>query len=148
MRIELIENPGDDLREAINVELRRHNQTYNPEFWAKVSSPENEKHALNLFALAPEGHALGGLFASTRFSWLEVHLMATKQECRGAGIGRALLAKAEAVEKGRGCRYAYVDTMQYQAPGFYQRAGYRLAGSLPDWDSHGHTKFLFVKDLL
>lgn len=35
--------------------------------------------------------------------------------------------------------------MDYQAPDFYQRAGYRVAGQLPDWDSHGHTKLFFVK---
>ena len=37
--------------------------------------------------------------------------------------------------------------METQAPEFYEKAGYRVAGLLEDWDSHGNSKFFFVKDL-
>jgi len=91
---------------------------------------------------------IGGLLASTTFSWLKITIMSTKQDHRSQGIGRALLAQAETIAKERGCKYAYVDTMEYQAPAFYSKAGYRPTGTLEDWDSHGHKKFFFVKDLL
>jgi GNAT superfamily N-acetyltransferase len=106
------------------------------------------RRALSLFAFAPDGVVLGGLFGSTRFSWLKITIMATRQDRRGEGIGRALLAQAEATAKERGCKYAYVDTMEYQAPVFYSQAGYRLAGTLDDWDSHGHKKFFLIKNLV
>ncbi|HVZ40365.1 MAG TPA: GNAT family N-acetyltransferase [Candidatus Kapabacteria bacterium] len=147
-RIELIDDPDSDLLESVNGELRRHNQSANPAFWALRDEPEHEARPLNLFAFAADGEVVGGLFGSTCFSWLMVNIMATKAEHRGTGIGRALLARAEEIARERGCRYAYVDTMEYQAPRFYAAAGYRIAGTLDDWDSHGHRKFLFVKDLV
>jgi ribosomal protein S18 acetylase RimI-like enzyme len=55
------------------------------------------------------------------------------------------LAEREAVA--RGCRHAFLDTMDYQAPDFYQKLGYQIAGKLDDWDSHGHAQFLFTKQL-
>ena len=91
---------------------------------------------------------LGGLFATTRFCWLKIDIMATRFDHRKQGVGRALLDRAEGVARQRGCKYVYVDTMDYQAPDFYGRLGYRVAGALSDWDSHGHTKFVLVKDLL
>ena len=100
-----------------------------------------------MFAFAPDGVVIAGLFASTRFSWLKITLIATKQGQRSKGVGAALLTQAESTARERGCKYAYVDTMEYQAPAFYIRSGYRLAGTLEDWDSHGHKKLFFVKDL-
>ena len=73
--------------------------------------------------------------------------MATREGWRRKGVGTALLARAEAVAKESGCRYAYTDTMEYQAPDFYQKAGYKIAGELDDWDSHGHKKLFFIKGL-
>jgi GNAT superfamily N-acetyltransferase len=147
MRIESIDNPDEALREAVNVQLRHHNEQANPIYWEKSGKSENDERALNLFAFGPDGVVLGGLFAVTRFSWLKITIMATREDRRGEGIGRALLAQAEATARERGCKYAYVDTMEYQAPHFYSHAGYRLVGTLEDWDSHGHKKFFFVKNL-
>jgi len=56
------------------------------------------------------------------------------------------LAEQEATA--RGCRYAYVDTMDYQAPTFYRKLGYQLAGQLDDWNSRGHAKCFFTKRLV
>ena len=47
----------------------------------------------------------------------------------------------------RGCKYAYVDTMDYQAPDFYRAHGFAIVGEIPDWDSHGHKKFYLSKCL-
>src|SRR5258706_5555864 len=121
MRIELIDNPDETLSEAVKLELRRHNRASSPIWWEKSGRPENDERALNLFAFAPDGVVLGGLFGSTCFSWLKITMMATKQDRRGEGIGRALLAQAEATARERGCKYAYVDTMEYQAPAFYSQ---------------------------
>jgi len=90
---------------------------------------------------------VGGLMAETQFKWLKVLLMAVAEGHRGRGVGRGLLAIAEREASARGCEYAFLDTMEYQAPGFYQKLGYVVAGRLEDWDSHGHAKFFFTKRL-
>ena len=147
MRIESIEEPSDELREAVYVQLRTHNQTSNPEWWWARELPENDPRPLNLFAFGEDGAVTGGLFATTQFSWLKIDIMAVEKDRRGEGIGHALLAEAEEIARARGCKYAFTDTMDYQAPEFYKSAGYKVAGEIADWDSHGHRKSFFVKDL-
>jgi GNAT superfamily N-acetyltransferase len=148
MRIEFIQDPDERLREAVKLELRRYNQTANPIYWEKSGEPRHDAQALHVFAFDSSGEVLGGLFAKTRFSWLHIEIMATRLERRRQGYGRALVGRAEEIALERGCKYAYVDTMDYQAPDFYPRLGYRVIGTLGDWDSHGHAKYIFVKDLL
>ena len=47
----------------------------------------------------------------------------------------------------RGPSRSYTDTLDYQAPQFYPACGYRESGRLPNWDSHGHDKIFFIKEL-
>lgn len=147
MQIEIVENPGEDLCEAVNYQLRTHNQASNPIFWEERSKAENQPKPLKIFAFAEDRTFIGGLFGTPQFSWLKIDTMATRKDRRGKGVGKALLARAEEVAKERGCRYAYTDTMEYQAPSFYQKAGYKIAGELDNWDSHGQKKFFFTKEL-
>jgi GNAT superfamily N-acetyltransferase len=93
------------------------------------------------------GNIAGGLVAETQFAWLKISIMAVREDTRDQGIGSALLLAAEAEAQQRGCRYAFVDTMDYQAPAFYERLGYRIVGQIPDWDSHGHAKIYLTKTL-
>ena len=47
----------------------------------------------------------------------------------------------------RGCDRVFLDTMDYQGPQFYEACGYARRCELQDWDSHGHSKFIYVKEL-
>ena len=147
IQIEVVENPGGNLIEAVYYQLRTYNQISNPIFWQARDEPANHPKQLHVFAFAEDRTVIGGLFGTTRFSWLKIDTMATREGWRRKGVGTALLARAEAVAKESGCRYAYTDTMEYQAPDFYQKAGYKIAGELDDWDSHGHKKLFFIKGL-
>ncbi|PHS13767.1 MAG: GNAT family N-acetyltransferase [Blastopirellula sp.] len=148
IHFELIADPNDDLCEAVNFQLRTHNQTSSPVHWKKRELDENQPQPLNIFAFDADKNVVGGLFATTQFSWLKIEIMATALELRGQGVGLSLLTKAEEAGRERGCKYAFTDTMEYQAPEFYKKAGYRVNGEFEDWDSHGHKKFFFVKDLV
>ena len=126
--------------------LREHNWTANREFMEDLQRPENEAQPLILLARDYEG-VVGGLFAETRLAWLRLAVMAVRPDVRSRGIGTALLAEAERQAMTRGCRNSYVDTMEYQAPGFYTNRGYRIAGEIHDWDSRGHRKLFLTKSL-
>lgn len=143
-RIVVVDDPDDEHLDGVRRTLREHNRAASPVFWEKLNDPANAPRPLHVFALASDGTAIGGLAGSTQFAWLKVDIMATRPEARGKGVGRALLARAEDVARERGCKHAYVDTMEHQAPAFYEKAGYRRAGRLDDWDSHGHAKFFWV----
>ncbi len=81
-----------------------------------------------------EGALLGGLQGRTGRGWLYVELLALPAAEQGAGLGRRLLAMAEEEAARRGCHGAYLYTFAFQAPGFYEKFGYREFGRLADGD--------------
>ena len=137
----------DHTRETVYQELRAFNQGANPEWWAARDEPANAPAPLIVACYDASGDVAGGLFAETQFAWLKLSIMAVRADLRGQGMGAELVRRAEAEAVRRSCKYAFVDTMSYQAPGFYQRLGYQVAGRIEDWDSHGHAKLYLTKRL-
>ena len=95
------------------------------------------------FALSAglDGRPAGGLIGSTKLGWLHVGLLAIAPETRRAGVGRALLAAAEDLARGRGCRGAWLDTYDHQGPDYYPRLGWEMFGELPDFPKGGCRRF-------
>ena len=136
------ENEGD--RQPVLDWLREYNHDHNGSFMQALSAGAEQP----LVLLAKhDGELVGGLIGSTIFQWLKVDLMAVHPQRRRVGVGRQLISRAESIAMQRGCKFVYVDTMSYQAPRFYQSIGFREVGRLADWDSHGHDKVFFRKDL-
>lgn len=135
--------PGCDL---VRQWLREHNWSANPAFMELLQKPEQQASPLNLLATADD-RIVGGLFAETQLAWLRISIMSVDPEWRSKGIGASLLVEAERQAIARGCKHAYVDTMDYQAPRFYLAHGFTVVGEIADWDSHGHSK-LFLSKLL
>ncbi len=132
--------------EQVKTWLRDHNVGAVPDLWDKLDRPAHGPRPLFVEA-RQAGQLVGGLIASTEFAWLKIDVMSVAPEHRRRGIGAAMLASAEEEGHSRGCRHVYVDTMSYQAPGFYEKQGYTRVGFLEDWDSHGHDKSFFRKPL-
>jgi GNAT superfamily N-acetyltransferase len=68
------------------------------------------------------------------------------EELRGTGLGSRIIARAEEEARRRGCTAAVVYTVTFQAPGFYERHGYRRFGEIacpPD----GATPIFLTKPL-
>src|SRR5688500_7422316 len=49
---------------------------------------------------------------------------------RRRSVGTRLLRAFEEGARQRGCRLIYLDTVSFQAPNFYRKLGYRVAGEL------------------
>jgi GNAT superfamily N-acetyltransferase len=69
-----------------------------------------------------------------------------KEEVRGRGYGRRLLAMAEDEARQRGAKNAFLDTFSFQAPGFYEHFGYEVFGELGEFPA-GHTRYFLRKQL-
>jgi len=147
MNIELIASLSPELREAVLNELRAFNRDANPLWYERRELPENQPLPVNVVATNEAGQVLGGLLGETFFHWLKISILAVRADARGQGLGTRLMNEAEAVGRQRGCRHAFLDTMEYQAPVFYERLGYQVVGRIDDWDSHGHAKFFMTKEL-
>lgn len=147
MRLELITVVSPELREVVQRELRAFNRAANPDFYGARELPENAPQPLNLIAFDRASQPRGGLFGETCLLWLKVNILTVASGHRNQGLGTQLMREGERIGIARGCQFAYVDTMEYQAPAFYEQLGYTIAGRLPNWDSHGHAKILLTKTL-
>ena len=105
-----------------------------------------ESEPLNLYVEDDSGELLAGLVAETFGNWLEIEYLFVKEELRGQGIGSQLLQRAESEAKKRNCRYAFVNTYQFQAPAFYQKHGYQEVFTLKDYPCTGQRHY-YQKDL-
>ena len=129
----------DRLREFSNAHSRRTVQWDDPQY---PSSP------IHLYVLDREGAVVGGLVGRTHHipTWLDITVLWVDEPNRGQGLGRQLMERAEGEARARGCRYARTATSDFNAPGFYEKLGYRLYGILEDCPA-GETVYYYRKDL-
>lgn len=112
----------------------------------RIHAGELTKTPLLVIARDDDGQFAGGLDGATYFGWLYVENLAVAEHQRGQGIGSSLLRAAEAEAMHRGCTHAYLDTFSFQARPFYEKHGYKVAGTLEDFPK-GHARYFLQKRL-
>ena len=100
-----------------------------------------------VIARDPSNVTVGGLLARTWGECCEVQMLWVRDDLRGHGIGGRLLGMAEQEAARRGCTLAFLDTFSFQAPGFYERHGYREFHAITGFP-RGITKHYFSKGLV
>lgn len=105
-----------------------------------------ESEPLNIYVEDDSGELMAGLVGETFGNWLEIEYLFVKEDIRGQGIGSQLLQQAESEAKKRNCRFAFVNTYQFQAPAFYQKYGYKEVFTLKDYPYTGQRHY-YQKDL-
>ena len=100
--------------------------------------------SLTIFLRDIEGEIVGGLLGCTNWRWLFISHLWISENLRGGGYGQKLIAAAEHEAVKRGCKHAHVDTFSFQAPGFYEKLGYRVFGTLEDYPE-GHSRIFLQK---
>jgi GNAT superfamily N-acetyltransferase len=113
--------------------------------------PPPDRQRLVVAAREPAGRVVGGLVGDTLWGqagcgWLHVTQLWVAERARRRGIGRMLLRSAEREAIRRGCRSAYLDTFDFQAPSFYERDGYTIFGVQDDFPT-GHRRLFLRKAL-
>jgi ribosomal protein S18 acetylase RimI-like enzyme len=93
---------------------------------------------------APNHEIVGGVVAAIYWDWLYIDLMWMKEELRGRGYGSRLLVLAEEEARKRGAKHAFLDTFSFQAPGFYEKHGYRVYGELQNFPQ-SHRRYFMSK---
>ena len=133
----ILENTESQKAQEIGDLIRSYNRS-------KREKAESEP--LNLYVEDDKGELMAGLVAETFGNWLEIEYLFVKEEFRGQGIGSQLLQQAESEAKKKNCRYAFVNTYQFQAPTFYQKQGYEEVFTLTDYPYTGQRHY-YQKDL-
>lgn len=109
--------------------------------------PVSSARPLAILLCEADGGISGGLWGRTDWQWLSIELLFVPERLRGAGLGARLVRQAEEEALRRGCRGALVNTFSFQAPGFYERLGYRAFGILDDCPP-GHRRISLQKPLV
>lgn len=136
-----------DRRTALGERLRDTNTERSPVLRTLRDSPLGDEVPLHVWLLEESTGALaGGLTGRTWARWLHVDLLWVDDRYRGARLGSRVLAEAERLARERGCARSRLETWDFQAPGFYRKQGYEIAGQVPDYPP-GVTEFILVKTL-
>jgi GNAT superfamily N-acetyltransferase len=77
------------------------------------------------------GETLGGILGRTTLGLLFVDLVYLPKTLRGQNLGSRMMGMVEQEAVRRGCCSGALITITFQAPGFYERQGWREFGRVP-----------------
>ena len=130
--------PGPDATAVIERGLSRYNSE-KAGYWdgrrlaVLVSNPDTRE-------------VIGGVLGHTSLGLCFIDLVFLPDDARGQSVGRRIMGEAEEEARRRHCRSVVLYTISFQAPGFYERLGYRRFGAI-DCDPPGTSRIFFVKEL-
>jgi GNAT superfamily N-acetyltransferase len=87
---------------------------------------------------------VGGLAGYTAWQWLFVKWLWIRDDARGSGLASRALEAAEAEARKRGCRAAWLDTLNPLARDLYARHGYAVFGELQEFQA-GRARYFMQK---
>ena len=93
-----------------------------------------------------KGRLLGGIILQSYWRETYVELLWLSARARRAGLGSRLIDEAERRARRRGSRIIHLNTYSFQAPGFYEKQGYRRFGAISS-SPRGGSRYFYVKRL-
>jgi len=87
-----------------------------------------EEQEFGIFARGDEGQIVAGITGIVWGGYCELQAMWVEDSLRNRGLGRALVASAEAEARRRGCALVVFHAYDLLARGLYERLGYETAG--------------------
>lgn len=101
---------------------------------------------VQLAAHDSDGRLVGGLLGEIRVWWLHVSILACAADHRRSGLGSALMSEGERIAREHKCEGIWLDTFEFQAPGFYERIGFTRCGTIAKF-YNGQDRHIYEKRL-
>ncbi len=136
MQIELTDAEDPAIRTAVLAPLAVHN--------AVSTGRDDPGGHLAVLLRDAQGAVEGGMYATHWQDWMKLEYTYVPAHLRGQGMGTRLLATLERATVARGCRGLWLQSFSVQAPGFYEKLGYRVVGRLKD-RPRGHEDVFLAK---
>lgn len=135
MQVEVLEQRDEALVAALVDGVRQ----YNAKVLGYVDSTP-----LTVVARADDGKLIGGVSGRTVYQHFLIDVLWVDESVRALGLGRELMIKAETQARIRGCIASQVDTLSFQALGFYQKLGFEVIGEIAGFPL-GHQRYFLLK---
>ncbi len=114
--------------------------------YAKSSKNQSPIESFSFFVYDENHMIQGGCNGAMYFGCLHIDQLWVAEKLRGMSFGKQLIGHAEALAKGKGCLFATVNTMDWEARGFYEKLGYQIEYQRPGYLNHS-TLYLMRKSL-
>jgi len=101
---------------------------------------------LGIFLRDGPGRIVAGAAGHTWGETCELRQVWVIDDLRRQGVGRRLMAAAEAEAIRRGCRQLLLTTHSFQAPGFYRKLGFEVVAEVPGYP-RGHSQLVLRRVL-
>ena len=137
-RLELTDTPDGEAEAVIRDGLGAYN-------FEKAGYRDHRRLAI-LVRDRGTGEVIGGLLGGTSLGLLRIDTFFLPERLRKQGLGTRVIKAAEDEGRRRGCSRALLTTLEFQAPGFYQRHGWEVLAQF-DGDPPAPTRFLMTKRL-
>ena len=98
------------------------------------------------FEIMENDVSLGAVVCQLFWGNLHIKYLLVKEQHRGRGLAKALMEHAFAFGKENGCHFAFVETMSFQAPEFYQKLGFEIELKRDGYAAG--TSFYYLKKVL
>jgi ribosomal protein S18 acetylase RimI-like enzyme len=112
----------------------------------KLGLPSNQKSPIQLLLKDSRGETIGGIIANQWWTTLEIYSLWVDEHYRKKGYGKQLIQEVEGRAKAKGCKQVILNTLDFQAPGFYKKLDYELCAECKDY-LEGHNLYYFRKQL-
>jgi ribosomal protein S18 acetylase RimI-like enzyme len=136
MKIELTTSPSAEDAMTISQGLMKFNQTVIGHL------ATDAEINFSVFARTDDGTVGGGLRATCFWNMLHVEVIWLGEDARGQGIGTSLMQAAEEFAVEQGYELALLESSSWQAKLFYEKLGYELLATVPEYPRGYATHFL------
>ena len=113
----------------------------------RAATGRHDGEGLGYIIRDDEGKTVGLAAGYTWAGISEIKQMWVAEAFRGRGYGRALLDAMIAEAQRRGVGRIWVASYDFQAPGLYERAGFKRMAELEGWPE-GHVNVVLCKTLV
>ncbi|WED23376.1 GNAT family N-acetyltransferase [Vibrio sp. JC009] len=110
-------------------------------------APPYLKERLNWTVENENGNLIGALTADLLWGWLYIDELWVDESCRGSGLGRQLMERAEEYARLQELSGLWLWTQSWQAPAFYQRLGFEEFTRFDHFPA-GHSRIGLRKPLV
>lgn len=94
--------------------------------YARLKKNQPPIESFGFFIHSDSKEVIGGCNGSMYYGCLYIDSLWLDESLRNKSLGTRLMESAEALGKERGCLFSTVNTMDWEALGFYQKMGYTI----------------------